>query len=176
MHHYVIYTRETPSSMYTPRLSINNDAGCLSITTIKNKNDKDSSFPGLIVKSANTETPVLFFFRSFVSLSRRLKYRKMDLLFSGLTFFGGIALILCLLQHFLLFQRRREKETRHRKRQDIRPHPHRTRTRNASKWDLLIWMGVSTLHASNIKGFAFEFARARPVWIGPKIYDAKRKT
>ena len=29
-------------------------------------------------------------------------------------------------------------------------------------------MGVSTLHASNIKGFALEFVRARPVWIGPK--------
>ena len=28
-------------------------------------------------------------------------------------------------------------------------------------------MGVSTLHASNIKGFAFKFARARPVWMGP---------
>ncbi len=30
-----------------------------------------------------------------------------------------------------------------------------------------MWMGVSTLHASNIKGFAFQFARTRPVWIGP---------
>ena len=29
-------------------------------------------------------------------------------------------------------------------------------------------MGLSTLHASNIKGFVFEFARTRPVWIGPK--------
>ena len=29
-------------------------------------------------------------------------------------------------------------------------------------------MGVSTLHASNIKGFVFEFACARPVWIGPQ--------
>ncbi len=29
-------------------------------------------------------------------------------------------------------------------------------------------MGVSTLHASNIIGLAFEFAHARPVWIGPK--------
>ena len=28
-------------------------------------------------------------------------------------------------------------------------------------------MGVSTLHASNMKGFAFEFASARPVWIEP---------
>ena len=28
-------------------------------------------------------------------------------------------------------------------------------------------MGVFTLHGSNIKGFAFEFARACPVWIGP---------
>ncbi len=50
----------------------------------------------------------------------------------------------------------------------LRPHPHRTRTCNASKWDLLIGMRVSTLHASNIKGFAFEFGRTRPVWIGPK--------
>ena len=32
--------------------------------------------------------------------------------------------------------------------------------RDASKWDLLIWMGVSTLHASNIKGKMFEFAHA----------------
>ncbi len=47
------------------------------------------------------------------------------------------------------------------------PHSHRTRdkTRNASKWDLCGWMGVFTLHASNIKGFAFEFAGARSVWI-----------
>ncbi len=30
---------------------------------------------------------------------------------------------------------------------------------NASKWDLLMRMGVSTLHASNIKGKMFEFAR-----------------
>ncbi len=51
--------------------------------------------------------------------------------------------------------------TRHASRWHVhfhRPHPHRTRTCNASKWDLLMWMGVSTLHASNIKGFAFEFA------------------
>ncbi len=43
----------------------------------------------------------------------------------------------------------------------LRPHPHRTR--NASKWDLLMWIGVSTLHASNIKGFAFEFVHASSV-------------
>ena len=34
-------------------------------------------------------------------------------------------------------------------------------TPNASKWDPLMWMGVSTLHARNIKGYAFEFALAR---------------
>ena len=39
----------------------------------------------------------------------------------------------------------------------LRPNPHRTRDATQSKWDLLMWMGVSTLHASNIKGFAFEF-------------------
>ena len=32
---------------------------------------------------------------------------------------------------------------------------------HASKWDLLMWMGVSTLHASNIKGKTFQFAH---VW------------
>ncbi len=31
---------------------------------------------------------------------------------------------------------------------------------DASKWDLLMWLGVSTLHASNIKGKMFQFARA----------------
>ncbi len=31
---------------------------------------------------------------------------------------------------------------------------------NTSKWDLLLSMGVFTLHASNIKGFAFQFACA----------------
>ncbi len=41
-------------------------------------------------------------------------------------------------------------------------------TGRASKWDLLMWMGVSTLHASNIKGFAFEFVGAGPVWMRPK--------
>ncbi len=35
--------------------------------------------------------------------------------------------------------------------------------RNASKWDLLSSMGVFTLHASNIKGFAFQFAWASRV-------------
>ena len=50
----------------------------------------------------------------------------------------------------------------------LRPDSHRTRnaTRNATqaKWDLLSSMGVFTLHASNIKGFAFQFASAsRPV-------------
>ena len=52
--------------------------------------------------------------------------------------------------------------------------PHRTRDATRSKWDLLMWMGVSTLHASNIKGFVFEFALARPVWIGPcslQVFD-----
>ena len=39
---------------------------------------------------------------------------------------------------------------------------------NASKWNLLLWMGVFTLHASNIKGFAFEFACVCPVWVGPQ--------
>ena len=29
-------------------------------------------------------------------------------------------------------------------------------------------MGVSTLHPSNIRGFAFEFVRALPVWIRPQ--------
>ncbi len=38
------------------------------------------------------------------------------------------------------------------------PNPHRTPTRNASKWHLLMWMGVFTLHASNIKGKTFRFA------------------
>ena len=32
-------------------------------------------------------------------------------------------------------------------------------------------MGVFTLHTSNIKGFAFEFARARPVWVRPKAFS-----
>ncbi len=31
---------------------------------------------------------------------------------------------------------------------------------NASKWGLLMWMGVSTLHTSNIKGKMFQFACA----------------
>ncbi len=31
-------------------------------------------------------------------------------------------------------------------------------------------MGVSTLHASNIKGFAFEFVQVSPVWIGLNMY------
>ncbi len=31
---------------------------------------------------------------------------------------------------------------------------------DASKWELLMWMGVSTLHASNIKGKTFEFTCA----------------
>ena len=30
--------------------------------------------------------------------------------------------------------------------------------RNAIKWDLLLSMGVFTLHTCNIKGFAFQFA------------------
>ena len=47
------------------------------------------------------------------------------------------------------------------------PHPHRTRTSNASKWNLLMQMGVFTQQANNIKGFGFEFARAHPLWIGP---------
>ena len=44
----------------------------------------------------------------------------------------------------------------------IRPNSHRTRTRKASKWDLLLSMGVFTLLASNIKG-----KTTRPVWIRP---------
>ncbi len=44
-----------------------------------------------------------------------------------------------------------------------RPNPHWTHTHSTSKWDLLMWIGVSTLHASNIKGFAFEFAD-KPFW------------
>ncbi len=51
---------------------------------------------------------------------------------------------------FLLLGRAR------RSRDGLWPHSHRTR--NASKWDLLLSMGVFTLHASNIKGFAFRFA------------------
>ena len=39
-------------------------------------------------------------------------------------------------------------------------HPHRTRNATQSKWNLCAWMGVFTLPASNIKGFAFEFACA----------------
>ena len=35
-------------------------------------------------------------------------------------------------------------------------------------------MGVSTLHASNMKGFAFEFACAHPVWIGTNDTGASR--
>ncbi len=49
-------------------------------------------------------------------------------------------------------------------------HTGRTR-RKASKWNLLLWMRASTLDASNIKGFAFEFACSRPVWIGPTSLD-----
>ena len=41
-----------------------------------------------------------------------------------------------------------------------RPHPHRTRNAMQSKWNLCAWMGVFTLHTSNIKRFAFEFAHA----------------
>ncbi len=55
-----------------------------------------------------------------------------------------------------------------RTRKQLRPHPHRMRKATQSKWDLLVWMGVSTLHTSNIKGFAFKFACSRPVWIGPE--------
>ncbi len=57
----------------------------------------------------------------------------------------------------------------------FRPNPHRTRDAtqcDASKWDLLMWMGVSTLHVSNIKGKTFQFVRAlRPAscvdWASP---------
>ena len=44
--------------------------------------------------------------------------------------------------------------------------------REASKWDLLLWMGVSTLHASNIKGKTFQLAHCHiqhPVWIRPQL-------
>ena len=51
----------------------------------------------------------------------------------------------------------------------VRPNPHRTHDATQSKWDLLMWMGVFTLHASNIKGFALEFAPVRPVWLGPQL-------
>ncbi len=37
--------------------------------------------------------------------------------------------------------------------QNVGPNSHRTRMRNASKWDLLLSMGVFTQLASNIKGF-----------------------
>ena len=53
------------------------------------------------------------------------------------------------------------------------PNPHWTRTRNASRWNLLMWLGASTLHTSNIKGFAFEFVRTCPVWIGPEPWCLK---
>ena len=39
--------------------------------------------------------------------------------------------------------------------------------RNAKQMEPVYVNGVFTLHASNIKGFAFEFARARPVWMRP---------
>ena len=32
-----------------------------------------------------------------------------------------------------------------------------------------MWMGVFTLHASNIKGFAFEFAHGHPVWMRSQV-------
>ena len=50
----------------------------------------------------------------------------------------------------------------------MKPHLHRTRNATQSKWNLCAWMGVFTLHVSNIKGIAFKFARARPVWMRPK--------
>ncbi len=40
---------------------------------------------------------------------------------------------------------------------------------NASKWNLLLWMGVSTLNASNMKWIAFKFACSRLVRIGPQL-------
>ena len=49
----------------------------------------------------------------------------------------------------------------------LRPCSHRTRNATQSKWNLCAQIGVFTLHASNIKGFAFEFVRARPVWMRP---------
>ena len=42
----------------------------------------------------------------------------------------------------------------------FRPNSHRTRMHNASKWDLLLSMGVFTLVPSNIKGKMFQFACA----------------
>ncbi len=42
--------------------------------------------------------------------------------------------------------------------QGLRPNSHRARMHNASKWDLLLSMGVFTLHANNIKGKMFQFA------------------
>ncbi len=37
---------------------------------------------------------------------------------------------------------------------------------NASKFNLLLQMGIFTLDASSIKGFARKFARSHPMWIG----------
>ncbi len=54
-------------------------------------------------------------------------------------------------------------ETLHSAKRNVWPNPHRTHRR---KWDLLMWMRVFTLHASNIKGFAC----ARPVWIGLRCH------
>ena len=42
----------------------------------------------------------------------------------------------------------------------VRLNSHRTRMGNTSKWDLLMWMGVFTLLASNIKGKTFQSACA----------------
>ncbi len=51
----------------------------------------------------------------------------------------------------------------HFSKRSLRPNSHKTRTRNASKWDLLLSMGVFTLVASNIKGKTFQFVCA---WCG----------
>ncbi len=52
----------------------------------------------------------------------------------------------------------------------LRPHSHRTRTRNASKWDL----GAFTLHASNIKGVAFEFALRLASCVNEALWSHER--
>ena len=48
--------------------------------------------------------------------------------------------------------------------QILRPNSHRMRTRNTSKWDLLLSMGVFTLLASNIKGKMFYIICVRVAW------------
>ncbi len=49
------------------------------------------------------------------------------------------------------------------------------KAQNAGRWNFLLWMGVFTLDASNINGFARNFACPRSVWIGPVQNVRKRK-